>query len=55
MCFVFFLVYSHNCAVFLALTLLNVICLCAAVSQPKRNFNTVRSPKDLTSESSISR
>lgn len=26
-----------------------------AVSQPKRNFNTVRSAKDLTSESSISR
>lgn len=26
-----------------------------AVSQPKRNFNTVRSPKDLTSENSISR
>ncbi|XP_077421377.1 CAP-Gly domain-containing linker protein 3 [Vanacampus margaritifer] len=25
------------------------------MSQPKRNFNTVRSPKDLTSESSISR
>ncbi|XP_047195653.1 CAP-Gly domain-containing linker protein 3 isoform X1 [Hippoglossus stenolepis] len=25
------------------------------ISQPKRNFNTMRSPKDLTSESSISR
>ncbi|XP_056139945.1 CAP-Gly domain-containing linker protein 3 isoform X2 [Lampris incognitus] len=25
------------------------------MSQPKRNFNTIRSPKDLTSESSISR
>lgn len=37
------------------LVLTNVVCLCAAVSQPKRNFNTMRSPKDLTSESSISR
>uniref|UniRef100_A0A7N6FHN8 CAP-Gly domain-containing protein n=1 Tax=Anabas testudineus TaxID=64144 RepID=A0A7N6FHN8_ANATE len=31
------------------------ICLHPTVSQPKRNFNTMRSPKDLTSESSISR
>uniref|UniRef100_A0A8C9XQM7 CAP-Gly domain containing linker protein 3 n=1 Tax=Sander lucioperca TaxID=283035 RepID=A0A8C9XQM7_SANLU len=30
-------------------------CFCPAVSQPKRNFNAKRSPKDLTSESSISR
>lgn len=37
--------------------LLSVVdcCLCAAVSQPKRNFNTMCSPKELTSESSISR
>uniref|UniRef100_A0A665VS27 CAP-Gly domain-containing protein n=1 Tax=Echeneis naucrates TaxID=173247 RepID=A0A665VS27_ECHNA len=31
------------------------LCLNPVVSQPKRNFNTMRSPKDLTSESSISR
>lgn len=45
-------------AVFLTLAPLTecyVVRLCRAVSQPKRNFNTMRSPKDLTSESSISR
>uniref|UniRef100_A0A671P2V5 CAP-Gly domain-containing linker protein 3-like n=1 Tax=Sinocyclocheilus anshuiensis TaxID=1608454 RepID=A0A671P2V5_9TELE len=34
------------------------VCLCSSsspVSQPKRNFNAMRSPKDITSESSISR
>uniref|UniRef100_A0A672GYW9 CAP-GLY domain containing linker protein 3 n=1 Tax=Salarias fasciatus TaxID=181472 RepID=A0A672GYW9_SALFA len=40
---------SHRVTAALSLLIL------PAVSQPKRNFNTMRSPKDLTSESSISR